>query len=121
MKPADQSMKKNALTAILSYELSRLESLPTSDQILAAAELSAAIQMLKIGSKSDTAFSKNKMLYYSSIKKAAIASNYPNTREVDFIFACIMECICKSNDVESLHDVLIASVKAWIKNSASKI
>jgi hypothetical protein len=59
VQPSEKSVSKNALTAILLYELSQLENLSATDQMRAASELSAAIQTIKIASKSDQSFFKN--------------------------------------------------------------
>lgn len=114
-------MTKNALTAILSYELSRLDNLSTADQLLAAAELSAAIQTMKIASRTDGDFFKNQANYYTSLKREALSSGVTDTRQVKFIVAGTMECICKADAIDGLQDDLLVSVKTWIRSSADKI
>ena len=121
MQRSEKSISKNALTAILLYELSQLENLSTTDQMLAASQLSAAIQTIKIASKSDQSFYKNQTNFYKSVKDELSASGLSNTRSTKFIVAGIMECICKSSEIDGLQDVLVISVKNWIRMSATKI
>jgi hypothetical protein len=121
VQPSEKSISKNALTAILLYELSQLENLSTTDQMLAASELSAAIQTIKMASKSDQSFYKNQTNFYKSVKDELSASGLSNTRSTKFIVAGIMECICKSSEIDGLQDVLVISVKNWIRMSATKI
>ncbi len=120
MQPSEKSVSKNALTAILLYELSQLENLSATDQMRAASELSAAIQTIKIASKSDQSFFKNQVSFYKSVKDELSTSGSSNTRITKFIVAGVMECICKSAEIDGLQDALITSVKHWIRGSGRK-
>lgn len=121
VQPSEKSVSKNALTAILLYELSQLENLSATDQMRAASELSAAIQTIKIASKSDQSFFKNQVSFYKSVKDELSTSGSSNTRTTKFIVAGVMECICKSAEIDGLQDTLITSVKHWIRGSGRKI
>ena len=48
MPTLEQTRTKNTLTAILLYEISRLEQLPIAMQIRIASELTAAFQTLRM-------------------------------------------------------------------------
>jgi len=121
MQPPDKSISKNALTAVLSYELMRLENLSMNEQMLAASELSTTIQTIKIGPKSDQDFFEHQAKFYKSVKSELIARGSFHARTTKSIVASIMECVCKAATIDGLQDVLITSVKNWIRGSATKI
>jgi hypothetical protein len=69
MPSLEQTKTKSSLTAIHSYELSRLELLPLATMIAISSELTAAIHTLRISKEyADETFHRNQAAYYSNLK-----------------------------------------------------
>ena len=84
MLSLEQTKTKSSLTAIHSYELSRLELLPLATIIAISSELTAAIQTLRISKQyADETFHRNQAVYYSTLKK--LRSNVKIKLTVKFV------------------------------------
>jgi hypothetical protein len=120
MHAADQT-KKNTLSAILLYELSRLELLPTSTKVQIASQLTVAIQTLRMSqAHADHAFNQNQAAHYSEIKRAELVNKSQSESQIRFSVASIMHCVCLGYDVDGLQNELIASALNWTKDSILK-
>jgi hypothetical protein len=120
MHAADQT-KKNTLSAILLYELSRLELLPTSTKVQIASQVTVAIQTLRMSqAHADHAFNQNQAAHYSEIKRAELVNKSQSESQIRFSVASIMHCVCLGYDVDGLQNELIASALNWTKDSILK-
>ena len=121
MPSLEQSKTKNALTAIHSYELSRLEQLPLATVIAISSELTAAIQTLRISKEyADETFHQNQAAYYSSLKKTTLESKNQVDHQISYAIASIMHCIYKAYEVDGLQNELIATTFNWVRDSIAK-
>jgi len=121
MPSLEQSKTKNALTAIHSYELSRLEQLPLATVIAISSELTAAIQTLRISKEyADETFHQNQAAYYSSLKRTTLESKNQVDHQIGYAIASIMHCIYKAYEVDNLQNELIATTFNWVRNSIAK-
>ena len=121
MRSLEQSKTKNALTAIHSYELSRLEQLPLATVIAISSELTAAIQTLRISKEhADEPFHQNQAAYYSSLKRTTLESKNQVDHQIGYAIASIMHCIYKAYEVDGLQNELIATTFNWVRNSIAK-
>jgi hypothetical protein len=69
MPSLEQTKTKSSLSAIHSYELSRLELLPLATMIAISSELTAAIHTLRNSKEyADETFHRNQAAYYSNLK-----------------------------------------------------
>ena len=120
MHVSDQT-KKNTLSAILLYELSRLELLPTSTKVQIASELTVAIQTLRMSqAHADHAFYQNQAAHYSVIKRAELENKNQSESQLRFSVASIMHCVCLGYEVDGLQNELIASALNWVRDSIKK-
>jgi hypothetical protein len=121
MPSLEQSKTKNALTAIHSYELSRLEQLPLATVIAISSELTAAIQTLRISKEyADETFHQNQAAYYSSLKKTTLERKNQADSQVRYAIASIMHCIYKAYEVDGLQNDLITTTLNWVRDSIAK-
>jgi hypothetical protein len=121
MPSLEQSKTKNALTAIHSYELSRLEQLPLATMIAISSELTAAIQTLRISKEhADEPFHQNQAAYYSSFKRTTLERRNHVDHQISYATASIMHCIYKAYEVDGLQNELITTTFNWVRNSIAK-
>jgi len=121
MPSLEQSKTKNALTAIHSYELSRLEQLPLATVIAISSELTVAIQTLRISKEhADEPFHQNQAAYYSSLKRTTLERRNHVDQQISYAIASIMHCIYKAYEVDGLQNELIATTFNWVRNSIAK-
>jgi hypothetical protein len=121
MPSLEQSKTKNALTAIHSYELSRLEQLPLATVIAISSELTVAIQTLRISKEhADEPFHQNQAAYYSSLKRTTLERRNHVDHQISYAIASIMHCIYKAYEVDNLQNELIATTFNWVRNSIAK-
>ena len=121
MPSLEQSKTKNALTAIHSYELSRLEQLPLTTVIAISFELTAAIQTLRISKEyADQTFHQNQAAYYSSLKRTTLESKKQVDHQIGYAIASIMHCIYKAYEVDGLQNELITTTLNWVRDSITK-
>ncbi len=121
MPSLEQSKTKNALTAIHSYELSRLEQLPLATVIAISSELTAAIQTLRISKEyADETFYQNQAAYYSNLQITTLERTNQVDSQVRYAIASIMHCIYKAYEVDGLQNELIATTFNWVRNSIAK-
>jgi hypothetical protein len=119
---AERATARNTLTAIVLYELARLETLPLATQSLIASELTAAIQTLRMSQvHADEAFHESQAAYFASLKRNALDKRNQSANQVSFSLASIMHCIHKSYDIEGLQKELITSALKWVKDNSLKI
>jgi len=86
MPSLEQSKTKNALTAIHSYELSRLEQLPLATVIAISSELTAAIHTLRISKEyADETFHQNQAAYYSSLKRTTLENKNQVDHQIGYV------------------------------------
>ena len=121
MPSLEQSKTKNALTAIHSYELSRLEQLPLATVIAISSDLTAAIQTLRISKEyADETFHQNQAAYYSSLKRTTLESKNRVDHQIGYAIASIMHCIYKAYEVDGLQNQLITTTLNWVRDSIIK-
>jgi hypothetical protein len=121
MPSLEQSKTKNALTAIHSYELSRLEQLPIATVIAISSDLTAAIQTLRISKEyADETFHQNQAAYYSSLKRTTLESKNQVDHQIVYAIASIMHCIYKAYEVDNLQNELITTTLNWVRDSIAK-
>ena len=112
----NQTVARNALTAIMLYELSRLDSLPISTQAAIASELMANLQTLRMSSAyADESFHSSQASYYAAEKRRALDRRNQSTNQIGFAVASIMHCIFKSYEVEGFQNELINTTLNWIR------
>ena len=120
MHVSDQT-KKNTLSAILLYELSRLELLPTSTKVQIASELTVAIQTLRMSqAHADHAFYQNQAAHYSVIKRAELENKNQSESQIRFSVASIMHCVHLAYEVDDFQNELIASALNWVRDNVMK-
>ncbi len=120
MQRSDQT-KKNALSAILSYELSRLELLTTATKVRIASELTVAIQTLRMSqAHADHAFNQNQAAHYSVIKRAELENKNQSESQIRFSVASIMHCVHLAYEVDDFQNELIASALNWVRDNVMK-
>jgi len=121
MPSLEQSKTKNALTAIHSYELSRLEQLPIATVIAISSDLTAAIQTLRISKEyADETFHQNQAAYYSSLKRTTLENKNQVDHQIGYAIATIMHCIYKAYEVDGLQNELVAITLNWVRNNIAK-
>ena len=121
MPTTEQTRTKNVLSAILLYELSRLDQLPLTVKVMIASELTATIQTLRMSQvHADQEFHQNQAAYYSSVKRNTLEQKNFSESQVQFAIASIMHCIHKRYEVEGLQNELIASTITWVRESVAK-
>ena len=121
MPSLEQSKTKNALTAIHSYELSRLEQLPIATVIAISSDLTAAIQTLRISKEyADETFHQNQAAYYSSLKRTTLENKNQVDHQICYAIASIMHCIYKAYEVDGLQNELITTTLNWVRDSITK-
>ena len=121
MPTLEQTRTKNTLTAILLYEISRLEQLPIAMQIRISSELTAAFQTLRMSqAHTDQAVNQNQAAYFSAVKRDMLEQKNQSDNQVSFAIASIMHCIHKGNEVEGLQNELIASTMTWVRESVTR-
>ena len=121
MQSLEQTKTKSSLTAIHSYELSRLELLPLATIIAISSELTAAIQTLRISKQhADETFHRNQAAYYSTLKKTTLERKNQVDSQVRYAIASIMHCIYKAYEVDGLQNELIATTFNWVRDSIAK-
>ena len=121
MPSLEQSKTKNALTAIHSYELSRLEQLPLATVIAISSELTVAIQTLRISKEhADEPFHQNQAAYYSSLKRTTLERRNHVDQQISYSIASIMHYIYKAYEVDGLQNELIATTFNWVRDSSAK-
>jgi hypothetical protein len=119
MSDQERSSTKNALTAILLYELSRLEMLEPTTQVKIAASLLAAIQAMRMSSDHATdSFHQNQASFFAALKRDTLAKNNHSSYQVELATASIMYCIFKGHEIEGLQSDLIKTTLAWVKKSS---
>ena len=120
MHAADQT-KKNTLSAILLYELSRFELLPTSMKVQIASELTVAIQTLRMSqAHADHAFNQNQAAHYSDIKRAELENKNQSESQIRFSVASIMHCVYLGYEVNDFQNELIATAMNWVRDNIMK-
>jgi hypothetical protein len=122
MKVPERTTARNTLTAIVLYELARLETLPLATQSLIASKLTAAIQTLRMSqAHADEAFHESQASYFASLKRSALDNRNQTANQVSFSLASIMHCVHKAFEIEGLQKELITSVLNWVKDNSLKI
>ncbi len=112
---------RNTLTAILLYELSRLEQLSIQMQLLIASELTAKIQNLRMSKEhTEQDFHREQAAYFSLVKRNTLEQKNQSESQVGFAVASIMYCSHKGFEVEGLQNELIASVIDWKRACVAK-
>jgi hypothetical protein len=121
MPTLEQTRTKNTLSAILLYEISRLEQLPIAMQIRIASELTAAFQNLHMSqSHADQAVNQNQAAYFSAVKRDMLEQKNQSDNQVRFAIASIMHCVHKGYEVEGLQNELIRSTINWVRECIAK-
>jgi hypothetical protein len=121
MPTLEQTRTKNTLTAILLYEISRLEQLPIAMQIRIASELTAAFQTLRMSqAHTDQAVNQNQAAYFSAVKRDMLEQKNQSDNQVRFAIASIMHCVHKGYEVEGLQNELIGSTINWVRECIAK-
>ena len=121
MPTLEQTRIKNTLTAILLYEISRLEQLPIAMQIRIASELTAAFQTLRMSqAHTDQAVNQNQAAYFSAVKRDMLEQKNQSDNQVRFAIASIMHCVHKGYEVEGLQNELIGSTINWVRECIAK-
>ena len=121
MPTLEQTRTKNTLSAILLYEISRLEQLPIAMQIRIASELTAAFQNLHMSqSHADQAVNQNQAAYFSALKRDMLEQKNQSDNQVRFAIASIMHCVHKGYEVEGLQNELIRSTINWVRECIAK-
>jgi hypothetical protein len=121
MPTPEQTRTRNTLTAILLYELSRLDQLPLTVTVMIASELTATIQTLRMSQvHADQGFHQNQAAHFSEVKRNTLERKNQSESQVRFAIASIMHCIHKGNEVEGLQNELIASTMTWVRESVTR-
>lgn len=121
MPTLEKTRTKNTLTAILLYEISRLEQLPIAMQIRIASELTAAFQTLSMSqAHTDQAVNQNQAAYFSAVKRDMLEQKNQSDNQVRFAIASIMHCVHKGYEVEGLQNELIRSTINWVRECIAK-
>ena len=121
MPTLEQTRTKNTLTAILLYEISRLEQLPIAMQIRISSELTAAFQTLRMSqAHTDQAVNQNQAAYFSAVKRDMLEQKNQSDNQVRFAIASIMHCVHKGYEVEGLQNELIRSTINWVRECIAK-
>ena len=121
MPSLEQTKTKSSLTAIHSYELSRLELLPLATMIAISSELTAAIHTLRISKEyADETFHRNQAAYYSNLKITTLERTNQVDSQVRYAIASIMHCIYKAYEVDGLQNELITTTLNWVRDSIAK-
>ena len=121
MPTPEQTRTRNTLTAILFYELSRLDQLPLTVKVMIASELTATIQTLRMSQvHADQGFHQNQAAHFSEVKRNTLERKKQSESQVRFAIASIMHCIHKGYEVEGLQNELIASTITWVRESVAK-
>ena len=121
MPTLEQTRTKNTLTAILLYEISRLEQLPIAKQIRISSELTAAFQTLRMSqAHTDQAVNQNQAAYFSAVKRDMLEQKNQSDNQVRFAIASIMHCVHKGYEVEGLQNELIRSTINWVRECIAK-
>ena len=121
MPTLEQTRIKNTLTAILLYEISRLEQLPIAMQIRISSELTAAFQTLRMSqAHTDQAVNQNQAAYFSAVKRDMLEQKNQSDNQVRFAIASIMHCFHKGYEVEGLQNELIGSTINWVRECIAK-
>ena len=121
MPTLEQTRTKNTLTAILLYEISRLEQLPIAMQIRISSELTAAFQTLRMSqAHTDQAVNQNQAAYFSAVKRDMLEQKNQSDNQVRFAIASIMHCVHKGYEVEGLQNELIGSTINWVRECIAK-
>lgn len=116
MPKLEKNTARNALTAIILYELSRLDSLPLPTQFLIASELTAAIQTLRMSQAyADNTFHESQAGHYSLLKREALDKRNQSVNQVSFAIASIMHCIHKAYEIDGLQNELISTTIDWVR------
>jgi hypothetical protein len=122
MPTPEQARTRNTLTAILFYELSRLDQLPLTVKVMIASELTATIQTLRMSQvHADQGFHQNQAAHFSEVKRNTLERKNQSESQVQFAIASIMHCIHKGYEVDGLQNELIASTMTWVRESVAKI
>lgn len=120
MHIVDQT-KKNTLSAILLYELSRLELLPTPTKIQIVSELTVAIQTLRMAqAHAGYSFNQNQAQRCSATKRAEQEKKNHSESQIRFSVASIMHCVYLGYEVDGLQNELIATVLNWVRDNVLK-
>jgi hypothetical protein len=120
MHTVDQT-KKNTLSAILLYELSRLELLPTAAKLQIVSELTVAIQTLRMSqTHADHAFNQNQAQHYAAVKRADLENKKQSESQIRFSVASIMHCVYLAYEVDGFQNELIATVLNWVRDNVLK-
>ena len=121
MPTTEQTRTKNVLSAILLYELSRLDQLPLAAKVMIASEFTATIKTLRMSqAHADQGFHQNQAAYYSSVKRNTLEQKNQSESQVQFAIASIMHCVHKGYEVDGLQNELIASTIDWVRESVAK-
>ena len=121
MPTLEQTRTKNTLTAILLYEISRLEQLPIAMQIRIASELTASFQTLRMSqAHTDQAVNQNQAAYFSAVKRDMLEQKNQSDNQVRSAIASIMQCVHKGYEVEGLQNELIRSTINWVRECIAK-
>jgi hypothetical protein len=121
MPPLQKIKKINSLSAIHSYELSRLEQLPLATVIAIASELTAALQTLRISKEnSDKISHQNQAAYYLNLKMISLERKNQVGKQVSYGIASIMHCIYKADEIDGLQNNLITTTLNWVRDSIAK-
>ena len=121
MPTLEQTRTKNTLTAILLYEISRLEQLPIAMQIRISSELTAAFQTLRMSqAHTDQAVNQNQAAYFSAVKRDMLEQKNQSDNQVRSAIASIMQCVHKGYEVEGLQNELIRSTINWVRECIAK-
>ncbi len=120
MHSIEKATTKNALTAIVLYELSRLETLPFELQLEAATGLISAIQTLRMSqTHANASFHESQAAYYASQKRDALDKRIQAANQVEYTIASVMHSIYKAYEIEGLQNELIATTINWTRKTVS--
>ncbi len=121
MPTPEQTRTRNTLTAILLYELSRLDQLPLTVTVMIASELTATIQTLRMSQvHADQGFHQNQAAHFSEVKRNTLERKNQSESQVRFAIASIMHCIHKGYEVDGLQNELIAATMTWVRESVTR-
>ena len=113
---------RNTLSAILMYELSRLEALPMAARVQIATELTAAIQALRISQANTNGDSyQDQAAHYSGVKRATFQQKNQSENQVRFAIASVMYCRHEAYVIDGLQNELIVSTLNWVRDSITKV
>lgn len=120
MPTSEKTVTKNALTAIVLYELSRLDTLPPATQSLVASELTVAITTLRMSQQyADEAFHESQAAYYSAQKREVLEQRNQQDNQVSFAIASIMHCVHKAHAIDGLQNEIITSTIEWVRKTVT--